>query len=279
MVKDETGETCVPMNPQRLITLHTATLSNALILGVKPIGSVGEYQERMLPKYTYLKDRVEGINFLGGVTQPSLEKILLLKPDLIISMNFEQRIYPLLSKIASTVQYNWESTKNWREHFNFVATVLGKQKVAQEIWSNYYKRIEELQTALGEPYRHKKISLLYFCCNSIFSEVKNSFAGSILNDLELQRPEAQDIVEPSGLIYISEEELQKVDADVLFVVTYDSKDNNVVKKLQKRPLWNQLQAVKKNQVYFVDYSIWRGGNLLAANAVIDDLFKHLVTTP
>jgi ABC-type Fe3+-hydroxamate transport system substrate-binding protein len=31
-------------------------------------------------------------------------------------------------------------------------------------------------------------------------------------------------------------------------------------------------------VYFVDQSIWAGWNLLAADAVIDDLFKYLANT-
>jgi iron complex transport system substrate-binding protein len=31
--------------------------------------------------------------------------------------------------------------------------------------------------------------------------------------------------------------------------------------------------------YLVDYSAWRGYNILAADAVIDDLYKYLVNTP
>ncbi len=33
------GETCIPTAPKRIITLSALTLNNALLLGVKPLGS------------------------------------------------------------------------------------------------------------------------------------------------------------------------------------------------------------------------------------------------
>lgn len=182
------GEACVTA-PQHLVTLSLPALANALILGVQLVGSTNQNQkEYIFPKYLEGKTEIES---LGGNAQPSIEKILLLKPDLILGWNRNNRgIYPLLSKIAPTLLYDWQGTGTWRDHFNFMAKVVGKEEAAQKAWDNYYRRIQDLKNALGIRYRSKKISFVYFCCGGFGSQAKNSFAGSILTDVGLQRPEA-----------------------------------------------------------------------------------------
>jgi iron complex transport system substrate-binding protein len=273
-------ETCIPQNPQRIISLHPATLGNLLSLGVKPIGSTTGYQESEFPKH--LEDKIDGIEFLGDVTQPNLEKILKLKPDLIINLSDDKSIYPILSKIAPTVQSGWEGPRQWKEHFNFIAKVLGREDVYQQAWNHYYQRIQELKAALGDRYQNQKFSYVYLedSNHPIFiSELKNIFAGSILNDVGLQRTQLQDVITPKGYIFIPEEELSKIDGDIIFIGFYGDNDEKIFKKLKQKPLWNTLKAVQQNHVYLVNLSTWRESNLLAANAVIDDLYKYLVKTP
>jgi iron complex transport system substrate-binding protein len=73
--------------------------------------------------------------------------------------------------------------------------------------------------------------------------------------------------------------LEKADGDFLFVTTFTDSDKENLQQLLQKPLWKQLRAVQQNHVYFVDKNTWVGWNLLAAAAVIDDLFKYLVNTP
>jgi len=280
MILHLVGETCVPQNPQRIITLHPATLGNLLALGVKPIGTINGDQKSEFPKY--LENKLDGIESVGSFTQFNLEKILKLKPDLIINLSDDQSIYPLLSKIAPTVQTGWEGPRQWKEHFSFVAKVLGREEAYQQAWNHYYQRIQELKIALGDRYQNKKISYVYLQTSnsSIFiSELKNVFAGSILNDVGLQRTKGQDVFIPQGYLFIPEEELSEIDGDIIFIGIYEDDDEKSLKELKQKPLWKTLQAVQKNHVYLVKLSTWRESNLLAANAVIDDLFKYLVNTP
>ncbi|MCG6138594.1 MAG: iron-siderophore ABC transporter substrate-binding protein [Nostoc sp. LLA-1] len=276
------GETCIPTAPKRIITLSAPTLNNALLLGVKPLGS------------TYFADDHKllisnGIEYLG-LSQPNLEKISLLKPDLILGWeNIDKSVYPLLSKIAPTVLGKWEGPLDWSKHFDFVAQVLGKEKEAKEAWKNYYKKIETLKIALGidtdslkkNGYQGQKISFIhtYFGNRGVESHVKNSFVGSILDTVGLQRPTAQNINAPYGIISISEEELEKADGDVLFVSILRNNAKEAFARIQKRPLWKRLNAVQKNHVYLVDPTAWYGASLTAANAVLDDLYKYLLNTP
>jgi iron complex transport system substrate-binding protein len=270
------GETCVPINPQRVVTLSLSTLGNVLALGIKPVGTTNEvYQEKT--SLTSVKDKTEAIKLIG-LSQPNLEATLLLKPDLIIGVDWFKSIYSQLSKIAPTVLGELDYP-TWEKHLSFVAEALGKQATEKALWNRYYQRIEELKLALGNRYQDKKISFIYVWNDHISIDAKNSFAGSILSDALLQRPASQNIDAPYGAIEISLEELEKADGDILFVATYSNSGNQVFEKIQRNPLWKNLKAVQENQVYFVDFTAWAATHMLGTDAVIDDLYKYLVNTP
>ena len=66
-----------------------------------------------------------------------------------------------------------------------------------------------------------------------------------------------------------------MDANVLFISVYDPDSEKVLADWKQNPLWNQLKAVQNNQVYVVDANIWRGGNPIAANLMLDELLQIL----
>ncbi|ODH01080.1 hypothetical protein A4S05_30580 [Nostoc sp. KVJ20] len=273
MVKHTMGETCVPVNPQRIITLSSCTLGNVLALGVKPIGTTNEvYIEGN--SLTSINGKSEGIKLLG-LSQPNLEATLRLKPDLIIGVDWFKPIYPLLSKIAPTVLGEIDYI-SWQKHLSFVAESLGKQDAEKALWDRYYQRIEKLKLALGNRYQGKKISFVTVGREQIYIDSKNSFPGSIISDALLQRPASQNIDSTYGAFPISLEELKKADGDILFVTTFSRNGNKFLAKKQQEPLWKKLKAVQEHHVYYVDFMAWAATNMLGTDAVIDDLFKYLV---
>jgi iron complex transport system substrate-binding protein len=68
-----------------------------------------------------------------------------------------------------------------------------------------------------------------------------------------------------------------LDGDVIFAML-DPRSEESFQQFQNHPLWQTLNAVKTNQVYQVDSGYWSFGNLLAANAILDDLFRYLLPT-
>jgi iron complex transport system substrate-binding protein len=268
------GETCVPNRPKRIVTLSTDTLGNVLALGVKPIASANEFLKEGEFYPYFPKEKTQELVTLGHPGQPNLERLLWLKPDLIIGWGGYSPavIYPILSEIAPTVFYNWND--QWRENFNFIAEVLGKKEAAQSSWSHYEKRIQDLRIALGDRYENKKVSFIFTYAGGIGSKVKSTFIGSILNDAGLKRPTLQDALLPEwGVIRFSEEELDKVDGDILFIAK--AHDAGFLEQLKKKAIWKKLQAVQQNNVYLVD-DAWYAGNMTAADAILDDLERYLV---
>jgi iron complex transport system substrate-binding protein len=115
----------------------------------------------------------------------------------------------------------------------------------------------------------------------IYVEVKDSFAGSILDDLGLKRTKAQN----AKILWneaLSEEQLDEIDGDIIFVLIFEDGTNaskESFAELQQKPLWKSLKAVKSDRVHTVDSETWIGSNLIAADLVLDDLEKYLIDAP
>ncbi|VEP12525.1 Periplasmic binding protein [Hyella patelloides LEGE 07179] len=266
------GEVCVPETLQRLVSLDNVTLADALTVGVSAVGSSLFGQ---LPDY--LTEKIESMELLGASERPNLEKMVRLNPDLIMGIDsYVESIFPQLSQIAPTALGKWNGYPSWREHFNFVARVLAKESEAKVVWDNYDRRIEEIKAALGDRLQDVKVSVAYACCGGISVDTESSFSGSILADIGINRPKSQAAVD-RGMYVLSEERISDLDADILFLIVYEDEESQQgLANWQQKPLWNQLKVVQNKQVYLVNSDVWRGGNPIAANLLIDDLYKYFV---
>ncbi len=281
IVQHNLGETCIPHHPQRVVALTEDDFANSLALGIKPIATAFEAD------YTpsYLQNKLEGVESVGKVAFPNLEKILKLKPDLILSNDLHSRsVYEQLSHIAPTVVLDLPSNKiphpSSKELLEELAYILGKEDVGQKLINEYDKRVKKLQQALGD--RRHSINVSIASDTSQFSPWINGekhTSGIVLSDIGLQRPPAQR----GNFFYvaynISEENISMIDGDVLFFVVWGPAENlEAVEKWKQRPLWKQLSAVQRNRVYFVG-EYWHHANIFAINLILDDLFKYLVNIP
>ena len=100
----------------------------------------------------------------------------------------------------------------------------------------------------------------------------------VQKDMELQRPSVQK----GDFFYldnISEEKLSDIDGDVLFLTSWGrEEDREIGQKLRQKPLWQKLSAVREKQVYFVGQYWHNATNILAINAILDDLEKYLLNS-
>jgi iron complex transport system substrate-binding protein len=261
-------------------------LDDALSLGVKPIGSDGVEQYR-----SYLEERVDGIEDIGGNNAPSVEKILALKPDLILAEDYAAANYNALSNIAPTVVIPFEHSGQWKDVFMHYAEALSKTAEAEAVMDNYYARLEEFQRQM-ERAAETEVSIVRVYPTHVSLYLKDSFCGTIVADAGLSRPPSQNLTASEAKTLfgnqiqyeISREKISDVDGDAIFLWTYGHQNDiaqqaqTEKEKLQADPLWSTLTAVQQKRVYEVS-GYWIGNGPIAANAVIDDLFKYLVNTP
>ncbi|HAG80698.1 MAG TPA: iron-siderophore ABC transporter substrate-binding protein [Cyanobacteria bacterium UBA12227] len=277
IVKHEMGSTCIPRNPQRVVTMWLGSLSSAWALGIKPIASTW-IPDEAFPEYL---DGGDSIKYVGTIAEPNLEKILSIKPDLIVSNTRLRNLYQRLSAIAPTVVVNISSPPPpWQENLENIANIFGKEREKKQLINQYWQRIEKIKQALGNKRHQMQVSVITVNPPyGIFTYGKKHPTGKLLHDIGLQRPPMQ-----TGDFFtkdkISQELLSEVDGDVIFLSYRGGKGaKESLQKLQKNPLWRQLKAVQQNRVYLVDSDNWYAFDVLAMNAVLDDLEKYLLNTP
>lgn len=278
LVKHAMGETKVPANPLRVVTLDGFALENVLALDGKPIGTAlnGGIDEQP----AYLRDKLATIELLGSFEQPNLEKALILKPDLILgTTGGTESTYKQLSQIAPTILAPYNGSDSWKEILRLHAEALGKPEAAKQLIANYYARLEEFKAQMGNRLQKTEVSVVRIYPEGISLYQKGSFSGSILTDAGLPRPPSQ---RGEGVQQrISKERIRDADGDALFLWTYSDdyggdtqSKQTVLERLKSDPLWSQLNSVRLGKVYEVP-GYWIGFGPLAANAVLDDLFKYL----
>ncbi len=271
IVKHLMGETCVPNNPQRIVVLDGASLEIPLVLGIKPVGASIFFGD--VP--AYLQNNAQGVAMVGDSGQPNLEKILTLKPDVILSVsNWRQQgsLYNQLSQIAPTVICEGWGGKGfrWQECFQSFAEALGKSSEADIVINNYQQRVTKLQQALGDSLHTTEVSLVRIYADRIRLRGEGGHLCSmVIQDVGLPRSPIQK----KG-IDISIESIEYADGDVIFLQQHPQADN--YNYILNHPLWLQLNAVQSGRVYEVGDDYWHGGSYIAANLILDDLFKYLV---
>jgi iron complex transport system substrate-binding protein len=277
LVNHALGETNVPTEPQRVVVLHdTIILDPVIAVGVKPIAATTYASEEGIAFRGLTAEQSEGIEVLGSMEQPNLEKIAALKPDLIFATHhLHHQIYSHLSSIAPTVVVDHNQFDSFKDRFRYIAGVLGKSEQANQVLSQYQDRVEELKQALAERLNEIQVSVIHVYGEPLSTPDATHHISQIFSDIGLQRPPSQE-----GLLQeknFSLEDLPEHDADVLFIVKYPS---SKVEIILSNPIWQQLNAVQSGQVYEVSPERWGGaGGPIVANRILDDLFQYLVANP
>ena len=278
-IQHQLGETCVPINLQRIIATDEDTLEILLALGLKPIAAAEP--NLVGSRSRHLAGKIDDVASLGKQEQLSLERILQLNPDLILGFDFStENNYDQFSQIAPTVALNLSSHDAWKTALQRAGEILSRGQQAQQQLENYQERIEKLQKAMGNRLHKTKVSVVRFYTDGgVEFRDSSSFPGSVLKDVGLPRPAVQQKGNNLAVTYqsVSLERLDLLDGDVIFVAL-DAGAKEPFTKFQQDPLWQKLEAVQNDRVFIVDSGYWIFGNVLAANAILDDLFQYLVNS-
>jgi iron complex transport system substrate-binding protein len=271
-------DACIPLEPKRIVALDVpAILDPLLALGIKPVGTVvdnfGNGQDWSGERYfpALLPELVEGIEIVGVEPTPSVEKILTLKPDLILMADQFEPAYEQLSKIAPCVLIDiWKDKVPIEENFRYIAEIIGKAEKAEEILAQYQERVSEFKNQLGDRLLGSEISVLGYYENQLYVPGKWASHLQVIRDLNL--PIKPILLKQEKYSNISIEVVSDFDADLIFFV----ESNNPSKPLYENPLIESLNAVQNGRAYIVDGSIWDFYGPIGMNLFLDDLAKYLL---
>jgi iron complex transport system substrate-binding protein len=260
-VEHAMGTAHVPADPRRVVVLDTGELDDALALGVKPVGAVRiDVSTDFL---SYLGDQTEGIEMVGTISEPNLEKIAALDPDLILSSTVRhEAIYEQLDAIAPTVLAP-DLGDTWKDNFRLYAEALGKAEEAEQMLADFEERAAALGERLGTG---KTLSIVRFLPGQIRLYSDKSFTGVILTDMGLEVPPAA--LGADTFAELSPEQVTKAEADYLYVSTYGPTEDTDQAEVVGGPLWKTLGAVQAGDVHELNDDLLSGIGIQAAEQIL-----------
>ncbi|NNS05621.1 iron-siderophore ABC transporter substrate-binding protein [Erwinia sp. JH02] len=263
----------------RVITLFQGATDALVALGITPCAVVDSWSEK--PTYRYLRTALNGVPHVGLETQPSLEDIVLLRPDVIIASRFRhQAIAPLLKQIAPLVML--DNVYEFKQTVEAVGRAVNRQQIAAALLLRWQQRVNRLRQLLEQHYAARwplTVSVLDIRADHLRSYLPQSFPGMILSELGFHWNEAARQATGVSIKLSGRESLPVVNADLFFVMLHAEKSvvRDNYRALVSHPLWKQMQAPQHHQVWQVDSVTWvLSGGIIAANAVLEDIERLLI---
>ena len=271
-VEHAMGETDIPARPERVVVLDTGELDSALSLGVVPVGAVtADVSADFL---SYLAEDAAGVDRVGTISEPNLEAIAALEPDLILSNKVRhEEIYGQLSQIAPTV-FAEKVGAVWKDNLLLAGEALGLEEEAADALAAYESAAAELGESIGAP-AGPTVSALRFVDGTIRVYTAASFIGTVLADIGLDQLELP-VAQVPTFAELSAEELTLADADVVLYSSYGPAEDSGESAALAGPLWPRLGAVQAGSAYAVEDDVFFTGiGLTAATLMVEDLEAQL----
>lgn len=268
--------------PQRIVALDPFTFEAMVALNAPMVATPGVYINEFLAKFPEYADRFESMERL--TSPPEVEQLIVVEPDAILCRESAcGRSVRRYRRIAPTVVFENESSADWQVSSRFMAEAIGMAEEHQRIEDHYRKRVATFREALERRFGDNRptVSTLRVMPGRLRLYFDESFAGVVLSDIGLERPAAQRALADglSGgprLYNLSLEELRLVDADFVFVYVTNllspGEATNHLEEVRNNDLWSTLSAVRNGTLHVVENN-WFAAGYIAANAIIDDLYR------
>lgn len=269
-VKDAKGDFTIDTVPKRIVALEYSFVDALDNVGVIPVGIADDNDPKRLiePLHSHVEGKYTSV---GTRSQPSLEAISALKPDLIIAdLDRHDAVYADLQKIAPTLILNSRkgTYPEILEQAKEIADVVGKHDEMAEKITALHKAVADAKTKLPQ---NQLIVFGNSRENDFTMYSADSFPGGILAELGAKLPDLQ------GKAYAATgfEQVVALQPDWVIVAHYRGKDGeSIVNKWEKDALWQTIPAVQKGQVGEVEPNVWaRSRGLYAVEAILHDVLK------
>lgn len=261
-IKDAKGEFTLDKTPSRVVALEYSFVDALAQVGVSPVGVADDNKvDRILPQ---VREKIAAWQSVGTRSQPSLEVIASLKPDLIIAdPSRHTAVFEELKKIAPTVMFDsrHESYQENLETAQKIGDLVGKSAEMKAKINEHNDYIANIAKNLGV--QGKKASFGTSREDKFNIQNDNGYVGSFLTTLGFAPTKLNG---DQAFVEINLEQLVMEKPEYLFIAHY--RDESIARKWEAEPLWKAIPAVKANRVYSVDSDMWARGRGLEASKIM-----------
>ncbi|MBL4930245.1 ABC transporter substrate-binding protein [Clostridium paridis] len=224
--------------PQRVISVSPGATETIFALGDEKV-LVGR------SNYCDYPEKAKEIESVGEITEPNIEKITELKPDLVIAgAHFSKELVNKLEALGINVAvlYGEDSFDGAYKNIEDISKILGKEKKGQDIIDGMKKKVADVEKKInGLP--HPSVYYVVGFGKSDFTAGGNTFIGQIIEKAGGDNI-AKDV---DGWNYSKEKLMEKNPQVVVLSDKYNSKEGFTTGEGYK-----ELNAVKEGNVYEID---------------------------
>ncbi|WP_417526438.1 Fe(3+) dicitrate ABC transporter substrate-binding protein [Marinomonas shanghaiensis] len=267
-VEDSKGTFSLDYIPQRIVVLELSFVDALAAVGVSPVGIADDKDpDRILKE---IRDEIGTWTSVGTRSQPSLETISALKPDLIIAdISRHEGVYADLQKIAPTLILP-SRRATYEENLQATAIIgkaIGKD---QEMQARLKKHVQVMSDFAQQLPAGKEVQFGVARDDALFLHTADSYAGGVIRALGLKNANtgrSDDAYRQTSL-----EQFLAVNPDYFIVGNYVTP--SIIDKWKNEPLWSVLKAAKNHHIYSVNPNTWsRCRGIISAETMGQDLIR------
>ncbi|OOO00623.1 MAG: hypothetical protein ATN35_01155 [Epulopiscium sp. Nele67-Bin004] len=269
--------------PQRVVSLTPSPIGLWYEAGGKIVGRVHSPYDEFLPEEA-LEDEVEVIGNSWEITSIRLESVMATNPDLVI-LDKDKIIFaqPLAIVGIKTIIVDYADIRDYLKWFK-VFSLLNNE---EELYDNVAKQTLDYTLAVIERVpvvERPKVLCLNVDKTSITANLSNTMLGTIVNELgginvagNYADPENEEI----SKIEVTLEAMVESNPDKILVhqFTDDGTVQTILEQIfETNPILKTLNAVKNNEIYYLDMSLFACYPNKRYNEAYSEVLKMLYQT-
>ena len=248
----------IPERPKRIVMLNASNLELFYAVGGADL-IVGKPTSQALSDEIQLA--TQNAAEIGVIHSPDIEKILELKPDLVVGVNvpFHHSLIPILE--AANIPLLVKSLDTYEEVIDtlaFYGELIGQETRATEQIASVKSKYEAA-LALSQGKVAPSNLMIWGSAESFSMATGQSFVGDLVNRLGGNNIADALGKDAGSFVPVCMEYIAKTNPEVIFLITHSS-DEKVNQKfrqeLNQHPAWQGIRAVQNNRVYTLPYQLF-----------------------
>lgn len=256
----------IQAEPQRIISLAPSCteILFALGLGSRVVG---------VDKFSNYPPEVAGIEKVGGFSDPSVEKIASLKPDLLLGTSMHKKFLPQFEALGAPVLLlEPRNVDGVLADIRLVGRATGRPEAAEKLAQQISERIERVRSKVQTVPVDQRPWVYY----EVYSEpIMTVGPGTLIHQL-IELAGGRNIAYDAQTDYpeFSSEVIIQRNPDVIIFPSFHGSAALTPEKLRARPGWARIRAVREGRVYPIDADIISRPGPRIADAVEE--LAHLI---
>lgn len=199
------------------------------------------------------------------------KELISAKPDLIIGDKYHQGFQAKLNEIAPTVMLL--NDRDWLMNYRKLADMLGRQKEAKQAINQLDLQVTSAKRNLRRRMENKSVSVMQI--NHLGIRIQGT-VDHPLNELlfrELGLRPGGNVPQHVKMLELQPEWLPPLEADYLFVLKKNphADSDQIFERMVKTDAWNDMEAVKRNQVIHVPHWLRMSWNPVGRQAIVGEV--------